>query len=111
VSCDESQIPKVSSHSSAAPPFGSGQVMLLGQVFVPMSHAMSHWQELPHVMSSHAPSIPVHVAWHLPSPQLSGPHALLPPLHVSVHAPVPQVMLPHASVPSHVRVHAPLVQF
>jgi hypothetical protein len=50
----------------------------------------------------------MHVAVHLPKPQVSAPQAAAPPEQVSMQAAVPaQVVVPHAPAPSHVRVQVP----
>lgn len=107
--CDESHVPNASSHSGVVPPGGSGQFIELGHTLFVRSQLTSHWHELEHETLPQAPSGPMHVAVHLPVPQLTSPHASAPPLHVSVHAPPLQVMAPHALLPSHVRVQLPVV--
>jgi hypothetical protein len=99
----------VSSHSGVVPPGGSGQVIDVGHTLFVRSQLTSHWHELAHETSPHALSVPMHVAVHLPVPQVSAPHASVPPLHVSVQSPPVHDMVPHALLPAQVRVQSPVV--
>jgi hypothetical protein len=87
-----------------------GQLIVVGHVlFIVASQLTSQPHEVLHVTLPQAASRPVHVAVHLPVPQLIAPQAARPPLHVSVHAPPLQVIAAlHALAPSHVRVQAPV---
>ncbi len=96
-----------------APGARSGQIIVVGQGFVRSLHETSHLQDdsqstLPHADVISPP--PVHVAWHSPVPQVSGPHAASPPEQSARHRPVVHEIAPHALLPAHVASQSPVVQ-
>lgn len=88
-----------------------GHDMVVGHVFVTLSHVTSHRHELAQLTLPHAESMPMQLARQRPVPQLIVPHAAVPPLQVSVHVPPAHVICwPQAAEPAHVRVQLPVPQ-
>lgn len=93
---------------TSAPGARSGHVIIAGHSFVMSGlHATSHLHAFGQLTLPHAPA-PVHVASHMPVPQVSVPHAAAPPLHVVLQSlAAVHVTLLHAALPMQFAVQLP----